>query len=79
MIIKDPVKCKLVIPDVIEKKLVLVAYKLISGNAEDRVIDVDPMIFKDPECDSTSLTVDGGFVGFIPKAWLVQIKEDDNS
>lgn len=76
MKIKNPMKCKLDIPDVIEKKLVLVAYKLISGNAEERIIDVNPMIFEDPECDSTSITVDGAFVGFIPKTWLVPTEEE---
>jgi len=62
----------------IEKKYVLVAYKIISGNVDGRIVDVSPKVFENPGCNTTSLTVDGGFIGFIPVAWLVPVEDKLN-
>lgn len=70
------IKCKLTIPEMIEKKYVHVAHKIIMGNAEEVEVDTDKDQYYDDSINTMPLGIHGGFVGYIPKTWLKPTKED---
>ena len=70
------IKRKLIIPDTIEKKHILVAHKLVTSNAEGEIIDTCDDTYDNSPSDTISMRMHGVFIGFIPKTWLVLIYDD---
>ena len=68
-------KYRLELPDAIEKDKVLMAHKIITGNVEGIEINVNDEVYNN-NSGTISLAVEAFFVGFIPKSWLVPVKED---
>jgi hypothetical protein len=68
-------KRRLVLPDTIDKKLILIASKIISGNMDGEIIDTCEDAYNNSH-DTISIGSHGSFMGYVPKIWLVPVQED---
>ena len=68
-------KLKLRLPDMIEKKHVLVAHKLLTSNAEGEIIETCEDSYENGDSENINIGMHGVFIGYIPKSWLVPAKE----
>ena len=74
----DTIKCSLTLPNLIERKYVHVANKIITGNIEDNMVLVNESEYRD-DTESMPLASMGAFIGNIPKQWLTPITEEKKS